>query len=275
MPRETIRLAVAQLAWGDGELDRCVQQIEAIICAQGPDHDLIVFPETCTTGFSSRDILERDAQPLDGPIVTRIRALARKFDVAVVLGLAERAGERLFNAAVGVGPEGVFLHYRKTHLWVQERDLFDAGNRLTVRDWRGLRLGLLICFDLEFPEPARVLAGLGANLIIVPNGNMTPYGDLQLRAAAARAQENQLFVAIANRTGVQGSTQFAGRSAVINPFGEIIQSAGPDERAVLSVSLDLSELQQSRSTYDYLSCRRIGVAATAAGAAGKDDEYII
>jgi (R)-amidase len=275
MPRETIRLAMAQLAWRDGELDRCVQQIEANIRAQGSGHDLIVFPETCTTGFSSRDILERDAQPIDGPIVTRIHALAREFDVAVVLGLAERAGKRLFNAAVGIGPEGVFLHYRKTHLWVDERDLFDAGNRLTVRNWRGLRLGLLICFDLEFPEPARVLAGLGAQLIIVPNGNMTPYGDLQLRAAAARAQENQLFVAIANRTGVQGNTQFCGRSAVINPFGEIIRSAGPDEPDVLSVSLDLSQLQQSRSMYDYLNCRRIGIAPTATRAALKDDEYII
>jgi (R)-amidase len=275
MPRESIRLAVAQLAWRDGEFNRCVEQIETIICAHGAGHDLIVFPETCTTGFSSRDIVERDSQPIDGPIVTRIRALALKFDVAVVLGLAELAGERLFNAAVGIGPEGVFLHYRKTHLWVQERDLFDAGNRLTVRDWKGLRLGLLICFDMEFPEPARVLAGLGADLIIVPNGNMTPYGDLQLRAAAARAQENHLFVAIANRTGVQGSTHFAGRSAVINPFGDIIQSAGPDDPDVLSVSLDLSELQKSRSTFDYLSCRRIGIAPTSSHAAARDDEYII
>ena len=98
-------------------------------------------------------------------------------------------------------PEGIALQYRKTHLWPSERSDFSPGDRFTTVLWRGVRVGLLICYDIELPETSRALAQLGAEVVIVTNGNMDPYGPVHRTAIMARAQENQLFAVMVNRVG--------------------------------------------------------------------------
>ncbi len=137
---------------------------------------------------------------------------AHERDVAVVLGMAENDAGTFYNTSLLVTPDGVAMHYRKTHLWPSERDLFQPGDRYTTALWKGVHIGLLICYDIEFPESARALGQLGAELIAVTNGNMDPYGPVHRTAIMARAQENQAFAVMVNRVG-PGTATWCSRAA--------------------------------------------------------------
>lgn len=128
-------------------------------------------------GFPTEENIGRIAEPLDGPSITAVQQAAQAQNVAVVVGMAEAADDgRFYNTTVLVTPEGVALTYRKTHLWASDCGVFTPGDRFATALFKGIRVGLLICFDIEFPETARALGQLGAELIIITNGNMDPYG---------------------------------------------------------------------------------------------------
>lgn len=222
---------------------------------------LVVFPETTLSGFPTRENVTSIAQPIDGPGLGRVRDAARRAAVAVAVGFAERQGERYYNTTVLIDAAGeILLRYRKTHLWASDDGVFTPGDRFEVCRWNGLSVGLLICYDIEFPETARALARLGAELLIVSNGNMDPYGPVHRRAIAARAMENQVFALMANRCGA-GDQQltFPGQSALINPYGEIVRGT-EGEPIQLPVQLDLTQLAASRSHYRYLQEARVALA---------------
>lgn len=255
MPR--VRLALAQLACIDGEPVANLARLEATVAAQARAHDLIVFPESFLVGFPPRDRLRALAEPLDGPLVQRLAEVAREADATLAVGLAERDGSRVYNTTVLVSPEGVLLAYRKTHLWVFERPRIEAGDAFFCRPWQGVPTGLLICYDLEFPETARAVASMGAELLVVTNGNMDPYGPVHRVALQARAQENHLFAAMANRVGNMGEIVFCGGSAVADPKGRIVAEAGRDEE-ILSVEIDTEDVAAARrAEYNYLRDRRV------------------
>lgn len=156
-----------------------------------------------------------------------------------------------------ITPEGIALRYRKTHLWASDRGVFTAGDRYATALWKGIRVGILICFDIEFPESARALGQLGAELILVTNGNMDPYGPTHRTAIMARAQENQAFAVMVNRVGEgDDGLVFAGGSAVVDPFGQLLCEAGRDECRQI-VELDLERLETARRDYRYLDERRL------------------
>ena len=249
-------LGIAQLALEDGNLEANLERIETIARRYGADHDVLLYPEATVTGFPTPEVAERLAEPLDGPIVQRLTSLAADARTVLVAGLLEREGRNVYNTSVMVGPEGLLLSYRKTHLWVGEGARVAPGDEFRCRLWHDIRWGLLICYDIEFPEPARAVAAMGAQIILLTNGNMAPYGPTHRTALAARAQENQVYVAVANRVGVAGDTRYVGESAVANPFGEIEAALGGEE-GVLSVSIDSSVPRASRRTYDYLGQRRV------------------
>jgi len=254
---DAVRIAVAQLALSDGDYEANFEKIARTVANYGPSHDLIVLPETATSGFASRDDIRRLAEPLDGPTVTSLKRWSRQHSVSIVCGLAERCGSTFYNTAVIVSNGRLDLVYRKTHLWTCEYGMFSPGNSYHATPWCGTQLGALICFDIEFPEPARAIAALGSSVLVVCDGNMTPYGPPQRALTIARALENQIFVAIANRVGEGRQDTFAGGSLIINPEGHILAEADDRSEMVLSAELDLSQVDQSRSHYDYLKLRRI------------------
>ena len=257
---DSLRIAVAQLELIDGDRDANLAKIAATVAAHGDGHDILVLPETCTSGFASLDDVDRLAEPLDGPTVRTLQSLARAHDLLIVAGIPERAPEGLYNTAVLVDGNGPRTSYRKTHLWLADRDKFLPGERFVTTQWRGMTVAPLICFDIEFPETARAVCALGARLIVVCNGNMEPYAHAHRVAAMARAQDNQCFVAMANRTGRGRVDVFAGGSLVTAPDGRVLAEAGREE-TVLSVSIDPAEIETSRHDYDYLALRRIGLVA--------------
>ncbi len=254
-----MKLELVQMAGRDGDTAYNLQRTLEAIAACQADTDILVFPESLITGFPSPDNLASLAEPLDGPSLRAIQQAARERDVGVVVGLTEHDQGRDYNTSVLVTPEGIALSYRKTHLWVGEGELVQAGDRYSTVEWRGVRIGLLICYDCEFPESARALAELGAELLLITDGNMHPYGPVHRTAVTARAQENQCFVAMVNRvgTGIDELT-FAGSSIVVDPFGQTLFEAGHEE-CRHSLRLDLTRIASARRLYDYHADRRFSL----------------
>jgi predicted amidohydrolase len=191
--------------------------------------DLVVLPELFDTGYQFRDTdeLARFAQPLRGEPLPG-STLARLVDEAAhtgatfVAGLAERDGDRFFNAAVLVRPDGTRGLYRKVHLFRDEKSLFSPGDLgFPVFAACGTTVGMMICFDWIFPEAARSLALAGAEVLCHPSNLLLPWCQ---DAMVTRCQENMVAAVTANRVGTENRTgtelTFSGRSQVTGRLGE-------------------------------------------------------
>ncbi|WP_028630994.1 carbon-nitrogen hydrolase family protein [Metapseudomonas resinovorans] len=251
-----MKVELVQLAGRDGDTAYNLERTLQAIAACAPNTDLVVFPETQLMGFPTEESVAAVAEPLDGPSVQAVQRAARERNVAVVVGVAENDAGAFYNTTLLITPEGIALRYRKTHLWASDRGIFTPGDRYATALWKGVRVGILICFDIEFPESARALGQLGAELILVTNGNMDPYGPTHRTAIMARAMENQAYAVMVNRVGEgDGDLVFAGGSAVVDPFGQMLCEAGRDECRQI-VELDMSRLAAARRDYRYLDERR-------------------
>ncbi|TKC79209.1 carbon-nitrogen hydrolase family protein [Trinickia terrae] len=259
-----MQIELAQIPLVDGGLPVNLARVLDVIAQRRDGTDLIAFPEATLTGFPTRDNVRDLAEPLDGPSLAAVRNAAREARVAVAVGLAERDAGRFYNTTVLIDERGdIALRYRKTHLWASDVGVFDAGDRFAVCEFKGMTVGILICYDIEFPETARAVASLGADLLIVTNGNMDPFGPVHRRAIVARAMENQMFAALVNRigSGDEGLT-FPGESALVSPFGDVVCEA-PAKESVLLANLDAKLLAGSREHYSYLHDARIGLNLSA------------
>lgn len=206
--------------------------------AAGRGARLIVFPECALSGYcyGSLDEATPHAQPLPGPASDAVADDCRKLGVFAVVGMLERAdGGKLFNACMLVGPDGLVATYRKIHLPFLGVDRFvTPGNRpFAVHDLGGLKVGVNICYDGSFPESARVLTVLGADLVVLatnwPTGARTT-----VCMTEARAQENHVYYAAVNRVGEERGFRFIGLSRVIDPSGTVMAHAGEEAEIVLA-----------------------------------------
>jgi (R)-amidase len=262
---DLMQAELAQLALVDGDIGHNTRKVIDTIgradVAGGTK--LVVFPEATLSGFPTRENVADVAQSLDGPALTAVRDAARRAGVSVAVGLAEREGARFYNTTVLVDDKGeIALRYRKTHLWASDVGVFTPGDRFETCLWNGLTVGLLICYDIEFPETARAVAALDADLLIVTNGNMDPFGPVHRRAITARAMENQMFALMVNRCGTgDDNLTFPGESALVDPCGEIVAAAGAQE-TLLSVDIDFKLLEASREHYRYLNDARVPLGLT-------------
>lgn len=255
-----MQLELAQIPVVDGIVTPNLTRTLDAIGQRRAGTDLMVFPEATLTGFPTRENVRDVAETLSGPSLSAVRDAARRANMAVAVGLAERDGERFYNTTVLVDERGeIALRYRKTHLWATDVGVFTPGDRFEVCEFKGMTVGLLICYDIEFPEGARALGMLGAEMLVVTNGNMDPFGPVHRRAIVARAMENQMFAALVNRTGDgDDNLTFPGESALISPFGDVLAELR-NEDAVLPVTADRALLAQSREHYSYLHDARVAL----------------
>ncbi len=203
---------------------------------------LIVFPELFLTGYNiGRRALHDLAEPVDGPSVGAIADIARRRGIGIVAGMPERRGGDVFNAAIAADEAGNIVGvYRKIHLFgPAERSAFTPGNEICVAQLGGRRVGLAICYDIEFPEMARALVGAGADLICVPTANMSPYWEVPTTMLRARALENGIPVTYANLVGTDGDLTYTGMSCVVGADGRDLARAGSEGRALLCCSVEL------------------------------------
>jgi predicted amidohydrolase len=212
--------------------------VEAVLStlAAADDVELIVFPELFLCGYDLSTVGGL-AIDLDGPPLGRIRAAAAERDVNVVLGLAERRTGRPANTAVAIDTRGEIAGlYRKTHLFGDEAAAFSAGDGLEPIPLAGRNFGVMICFDVEFPEVARALAARGANTLLTIAANMAPFGPDHEIASRARALENGLPHLYVNRVGDEGDLKFVGLSRSVSPWGRTLAEAG-EQSCTLAVEV--------------------------------------
>ncbi|MFC9642554.1 carbon-nitrogen hydrolase family protein [Streptomyces mirabilis] len=222
---------------------------------------LVVAPEMFLTGYAIGDDIARLAEPADGDSADAVAEIATRHGVAVVYGYPEREGETVYNSAQLISADGTRLaNYRKTHLFgCFERDHFTPGEQPVVQaDLNGLRVGLMICYDVEFPENVRAHALAGTDLLVVPTAQMHPFQFVAESVVPVRAFENQMYVAYVNRVGPEGEFEFVGLSTLAGPDGIARTRAGRGEELVLA-DADPDFLAASREANPYLKDRRPGL----------------
>ncbi len=210
---------------------------------RGLGSELVVLPELATSGYLIGAEAREVAEPLHGPTARAIAEACASSGSHVVLGYPELGPDgEIYNSAMVVGPGKVIGNYRKTHLFGTERSWARPGDTgFVVWELAGVRVGVMICFDWFFPEAARTLALLGAQVIAHPANLVLPWCQ---RAMPIRALENHLFTATANRVGRevvgQDAASFTGGSLVVGPDGSVLASGPRDRDAVLTVRIDPS-----------------------------------
>jgi predicted amidohydrolase len=231
---------------------------EAVRLAAGHGAAAILFPELFLTGYSLGERAVELAEKREGASIKRVAELARLYRIAILMGFAELSenGRQAYDAVAVVTDQGQLSGiYRKIHLFHEETGWFAPGNQPMVIDFGLGPAGLLICYDLEFPEAARQLALCGARWIATCTGNMVPNQHLQEIFLQSRAAENHVWVAVANRVGHEGTLDFFGGSGVADPLGKLTAHAGSDA-TILFADIDLGRAEQARLNADYLADRR-------------------
>ena len=254
-----INVAVAQLELLPGDLDGNRDRIvDAIESAAGRDADVVVLPELAASGyrFTGWDEALRAAQSIPGPATRDWQELAARHSCHIVGGILEIAGGSLYNSVAVVGPGGVVAVYRKLHLWGEERLLFAPGDLgLPVVSLPFGRVGIIVCYDLRFPEALRILSLQGADLVAIPTAWAPGYDKAapadgvidQVKAALVQANINQVFVAAASRVGADGNLGYLGSSVVIDPYGRpLFGPASRDDEVVEVVPMDLAEARRAK-----------------------------
>ncbi|MEU2158245.1 carbon-nitrogen hydrolase family protein [Streptomyces sp. NPDC019396] len=254
-----LRTALLQSSGTPGDIAKNLEILDAHAAdAAAAGAGLLVSPEMFLTGYAIGDGIHRLAEPADGASAQAVAAIARRHGIAVVYGYPERDGEQVYNAAQLIGPDGTPLaNYRKTHLFgCFEQEWFTAGDQPVVQaELDGLRVGLLICYDVEFPENVRAHALAGTELLLVPTALMNPFHFVAEKLLPVRAFESQMYIAYANRTGPEGEFDFAGLSCLAGPDGIARTRAGHGDDLVLA-DADPDFLAASRAANPYLSDRR-------------------
>ncbi|MFE3835741.1 nitrilase-related carbon-nitrogen hydrolase [Pseudogemmobacter sonorensis] len=209
----------------------------ALRAAAAAGAGILVLPELWLPGYNAEAVADLALTPDSAPM-RQLAEAARNTGCALVLGYAERAGERIFNSAAAFGPDGALLaNYRKIQLFgPRESRLFSAGDSYLTFPLGAERIALLICYDVEFAPHVAALAARGATLLLVPTANMQPFHHVPAHTIPAMAANHGLAIAYANYCGSEGDLTYTGGSVIAGPHGEILAQAG-EHPALLVVDL--------------------------------------
>ena len=236
-----------------GDVDRNLERAGELIMKS--DADLLVLPELFNTGYvfaSKGETVSLSEEVPQGRTTRVLCEFARQKKLFIVGGLAERDGNRTFNSAVLVSPDGYAGRYRKTHLFSEEKLWFDPGDEgFRVYDIGMCKVGIMICFDWFFPESMRVLSLMGADVICHPANLVMPFCQDAMRT---RSLENHVFAVTANRTGTETregrSLHFTGGSQITGLDGGILLHAGEDSEEVQTMEIT-PEPARNKNINDY------------------------
>ncbi|PYZ96464.1 carbon-nitrogen hydrolase [Alteribacter lacisalsi] len=235
---------------GDPEANRQAMKKRFERVVTPGDTDLVVLPEMWTTAYTLPD-LHTQAEEMESRTLALLKELAVAYDVHIVGGsIAVLENGKVYNRALVVNRTGELVyHYDKLHLvpMLNEPDfLAPGGQKVKVFELDGVKMGLIICFDLRFPEIIRELALQGAQALFIPaewpDARAGHWEILQ----QARAIENQMYVISSNRIGSYDGVDFAGRSMIIDPWGNIMAKGSADKEEFLRISLDLENVKDVR-----------------------------
>ncbi|WP_027415557.1 carbon-nitrogen hydrolase family protein [Aneurinibacillus terranovensis] len=252
---KVLRVAAAQMNCTLGDKEANIRNASKLIeqaVVQGAK--LVVLPELFNTGYRVEEQDMQLSEAIPGPTTDWLCAMSRKHQIYTVSCILEKPSIEgvVFDTAILTGPQGIIGTYRKIHLWDQENTRFGKGKAFPVFDLGFVRIGLQICYEVGFPEGARILTLRGADLVIYPSA----FGKARLYAwdiaTRSRALENGTYVIACNRSGVErGETVFGGSSRIVNPQGEVLVEASREDEVILA-DLDLSLISKQRQTIPYL-----------------------
>jgi predicted amidohydrolase len=253
MLRKTLTLALWQGARADEAPLDALDDIAAIIDqAARAGADLLVFPEGYLTGYYRPGLRPAALAGVDAALDALGRIVA-KAGIMVVMGTHRAQGRVLVNAAIVFDARGrqIGTYHKRALFGAWERATFRPGTQPLRFDCHGFRVGLAICYDVEFPELIRPEAEAQTDLVVTPTALMAPHGRIAELLPAARALENQIFVAYANRTGREHELTFVGKSCICGPDGAMLAVAG-DAPEMLVATLDRRAIKAARDEASYL-----------------------
>ncbi|UCE16408.1 MAG: carbon-nitrogen hydrolase family protein [Candidatus Bathyarchaeota archaeon] len=251
-----INVALAQIDCkvGDKEHNLTVMERNSRQAKQ-ENANLIIFPELALTGYMCRDLVYELAEPVpEGPSIRRLEEVTKKEDIHVIFGMleqSEKARAALYNTAVLVGPNGFIGKYRKTHLPThsvfEEKRYFRPGYQAPVFETNIGTLGLIICYDVFFPEITRLLRLKGSQLIICISASPAVRREFFETLTVARAIENTAYLVYVNLVGVEDGLQFWGGSRIVAPNGKLISQAKHDEEDLVIEKIDYTDLERTET----------------------------
>lgn len=246
---ESIRVAGAQMDPRLGDvahnLSRCLKLMRTAVEGGA---QLVVFPEAALSGYVFRSLEEAApvAEPIPGPSTEAIAEACRRLQAFVVVGLLEKEGEKYYNVSALIGPEGLIGKYRKLHLPYLGVDRFVCPGDLApqVHETRLGRIGLSICYDLDFPEYPRVLALMGAQLLVTITNWPDDIEFVPDYVVQTRARENLVNHIAVNRAGEERGVRFIGRSKIVDPTGAALVEGKHFAEDLIFADLDPSAADQ-------------------------------
>ncbi|WP_210529603.1 carbon-nitrogen hydrolase family protein [Rubellimicrobium arenae] len=249
-----MRLALWQGEGAPGNLAATLSEVERVAgLAAARGTGLLVFPEGYLTGYHLPRLSPGDLTGVEAALgqVGRIGARA---GLGIVIGSHTGDGDTIRNSAVAFDAAGTEMgRYHKRALFGPwEKGTFRPGQQTCLFDCAGLKVGLAICYDVEFPELIRPYARLGADLVVVPTALMAPHDRIARQVAPVRAMENQVFLAYCNRTGHEAGLDYVGLSCICGPRGQVLAAAAGDPELLIA-DLDPAILAEERGENSYLS----------------------
>jgi predicted amidohydrolase len=232
-----MRIGFVQTCPVNGDVRGNLERAERLI-GDGGGADVLVLPELFGTGYLHEDrrAVSALAESANGPTIDWARGISKSTGAAICGGFIWSDAGRLYNASFFAYDGKRVALYAKTHLFNREKLVFDEGpGPLSVFKSRGVAMGMMICFDWQFPEVARVLALDGAQILLHPSNLVLPWAQDAMRT---RCLENGVFSITANRIGTEQDLRFTGGSRIVGPKGEILCDGPKDEEAVMAVDID-------------------------------------
>jgi len=257
-----VKVAAAQIACALGDIDGNVAKMRDFSArAKAEGAELIVFPEASDTGYSM-PVIRDHAKAWSEGAVPALQKMAKELSLTIVAGVSERAEALIYNSQVFIDPTGkIVASYRKTHLFVlppnDESSCYTPGGKFVNVPFAGFNFGLTICYDLRFPEVARALTlEHNADVLLVSSAWPLPRVAHLRALAIARAIENQTYLVLANRAGVDAGVTCCGTSAIIDPSGVVLASASGDREELLTADISAETIAEVRNKIPVFAHRR-------------------
>lgn len=252
---DIVKVAAVQMNCELGDKEANLKKTEQLVLeAVRQGAKLIVVPELFNTGYRVEESDLSLAEPIPGETTKWMSEISRLHNIYLIGSILERSvtDGLVYDTALVTGPEGLLGIYRKIHLWDAENVRFIKGEEFPVFDLGFARLGMQICYEVGFPEGARILTLQGADIVVYPSafGKARYYAwDIATRS---RALENGLYVIAANRTGTEkGETIFGGKSRIVDPQGTVLAEAEQEDEVIVA-DIDLQGIPLQRRTIPYL-----------------------
>lgn len=255
-----MKIALIQFAPVFGNLKINIESLKNLLY-KARDADLVVLPELANTGYnfeSREEALLLSETTNESVFLDFIKESCLQYNFTVATGFSEKEGIELYNSAILMNGNGIVGIYRKLHLFMNEKNIFEKGNKgLPVFIVDGVKIGMLVCFDWMFPEVWRKLALQGADIILHPSNLVLPYAQSVIPSYAL---VNRVFIVTANRIGSEKDLLFTGQSIITNPKGEVLAKAGKlEEILFVDIEPELARDKMITSMNDAFKDRRTDI----------------